>query len=60
MAKRDVAAEIRRLARERILVLDGAWGTMIHGAGPRAGGLPRRALPRRTTSTSRAIPTCST
>ncbi len=33
MAKRDAAAEIRRLARERILVLDGAWGTMIHGAG---------------------------
>jgi 5-methyltetrahydrofolate--homocysteine methyltransferase len=29
----DAAAEIRRLARERILVLDGAWGTMIHGAG---------------------------
>jgi 5-methyltetrahydrofolate--homocysteine methyltransferase len=28
-----VAAEIRRLAQERILVLDGAWGTMIHGAG---------------------------
>ncbi len=33
--KRDVAAEIGRLARERILVLDGAWGTMIHGAGLR-------------------------
>jgi 5-methyltetrahydrofolate--homocysteine methyltransferase len=33
MAKRDVAAEITRLAHERILVLDGAWGTMIHGAG---------------------------
>jgi 5-methyltetrahydrofolate--homocysteine methyltransferase len=33
MAKRDVAAEIRALAQERILVLDGAWGTMIHGAG---------------------------
>jgi len=33
MAKRDVAAEIRKLAHERILVLDGAWGTMIHGAG---------------------------
>ena len=32
-AKRNVEAEIRRLARERILVLDGAWGTMIHGAG---------------------------
>jgi 5-methyltetrahydrofolate--homocysteine methyltransferase len=32
-AKRKVAEEIRRLARERILVLDGAWGTMIHGAG---------------------------
>jgi 5-methyltetrahydrofolate--homocysteine methyltransferase len=33
VAKRDAAAEIGRLARERILVLDGAWGTMIHGAG---------------------------
>src|SRR5262245_56016401 len=33
MAKRDVATEIRRLAKERILVLDGAWGTLIHGAG---------------------------
>ena len=33
MAKRDVAAEIRAIARERILVLDGAWGTLIHGAG---------------------------
>ena len=25
--------EIRKLASERILVLDGAWGTLIHGAG---------------------------
>src|SRR4051794_11050193 len=25
--------EIRRIARERILVLDGAWGTLIHGSG---------------------------
>ncbi len=33
MSRRDVAAEIRRLAQERILVLDGAWGTMLHGAG---------------------------
>ena len=33
MAKRDAASEIRRLASERILVLDGAWGTLIHGAG---------------------------
>src|SRR5438552_2751658 len=32
MAKRDVATEISRLARERILVLDGAWGTMLHSA----------------------------
>ena len=31
--KRDVATEITRLAQQRILVLDGAWGTMIHGAG---------------------------
>jgi 5-methyltetrahydrofolate--homocysteine methyltransferase len=33
MAKRDVRTEIIRLAAERILVLDGAWGTLIHGAG---------------------------
>src|SRR5438477_2966121 len=32
---RDVATEISRLARERILVLDGAWGTMVHTAGLR-------------------------
>ncbi len=35
MAKRDVRAEIGAIARERILVLDGAWGTMIHGSGLR-------------------------
>ncbi len=33
MGKRDVAAEIRAIARERVLVLDGAWGTMLQGAG---------------------------
>ena len=33
MARRNAAAEIRRIADERILVLDGAWGTMLHGAG---------------------------
>ena len=33
MAKRDVKSEIGKLARERILVLDGAWGTLIQGAG---------------------------
>ena len=33
MSRRDVRAEISRIARERILVLDGAWGTMLHGAG---------------------------
>ena len=33
MARRDIAAEIRRIAEERILVLDGAWGTMLQGAG---------------------------
>ncbi|HEX4520754.1 MAG TPA: methionine synthase [Gaiellaceae bacterium] len=32
MARRDAAHEIRRLAKERILVLDGAWGTLIHGS----------------------------
>jgi 5-methyltetrahydrofolate--homocysteine methyltransferase len=35
MARRDVAAEISRIGRERILVLDGAWGTMVHAAGLR-------------------------
>ena len=33
MGRRDRQAELRRIARERILVLDGAWGTLIHGAG---------------------------
>ena len=33
MVKRDAAKTITRLAGERILVLDGAWGTMMHGAG---------------------------
>ncbi|HZQ04136.1 MAG TPA: methionine synthase [Gaiellaceae bacterium] len=33
VAKRDAAKAITRLAQERILVLDGAWGTMLHGAG---------------------------
>src|SRR5581483_3170756 len=33
VAKRDARAEITRLARERVLVLDGAWGTMLQGAG---------------------------
>src|SRR5438270_3179310 len=30
---RDAAAQLTKLAHERILVLDGAWGTMVHGAG---------------------------
>jgi 5-methyltetrahydrofolate--homocysteine methyltransferase len=30
---RDVAAEIRRLAEERILVLDGAWGVLLQSSG---------------------------
>jgi len=33
MARRDARSQITKLAEERILVLDGAWGTMIHGAG---------------------------
>src|SRR6516162_9852138 len=33
MARRDVPRELKCLARERILVLDGAWGTLIHGSG---------------------------
>jgi 5-methyltetrahydrofolate--homocysteine methyltransferase len=33
MARRDAATQIRKIAQERILVLDGAWGTLIHGAG---------------------------
>jgi 5-methyltetrahydrofolate--homocysteine methyltransferase len=30
---RDVAGEIRRLAAERILVLDGAWGVLLQSRG---------------------------
>jgi 5-methyltetrahydrofolate--homocysteine methyltransferase len=30
---RDVAGEIRSLAEERILVLDGAWGVLLQGRG---------------------------
>src|ERR1700675_984473 len=30
---RDVAGEIRRLAEERIVVLDGAWGVLLQGRG---------------------------
>ncbi len=31
--QRDVATEIRRLAEERILVLDGAWGVLLQNRG---------------------------
>ena len=30
---RDVASEIRSIAQERILVLDGAWGVLLQGRG---------------------------
>ena len=30
---RDVAAEIREIAQERILVLDGAWGVLLQSSG---------------------------
>src|SRR5579862_9514439 len=30
---RDVANEIRAIAKERILVLDGAWGVLLQGRG---------------------------
>jgi 5-methyltetrahydrofolate--homocysteine methyltransferase len=33
MSTRDVGAELRKLAKERILVIDGAFGTMIQGQG---------------------------
>jgi 5-methyltetrahydrofolate--homocysteine methyltransferase len=31
--QRDVAAEIRKLAEERILILDGAWGVLLQNRG---------------------------
>src|SRR3989440_12379893 len=31
--QRDVATEIRKLAEERILVLDGAWGVLLQNRG---------------------------
>src|SRR6478735_2498544 len=30
---RDIAAEIREIAQERILVLDGAWGVLLQSSG---------------------------
>ena len=30
---RDVATEVRKLAEERILVLDGAWGVLLQNRG---------------------------
>src|SRR5688572_9290643 len=33
MSARDVGAELRKLAGERVLVIDGAFGTMIQGEG---------------------------
>ena len=33
MAARNVRDEITRIARERILVLDGAWGVLLQGRG---------------------------
>src|SRR3954465_12220211 len=33
--QRDVATEIKRLAAERILVLDGAWGVLLQNRGLR-------------------------
>jgi 5-methyltetrahydrofolate--homocysteine methyltransferase len=33
MTKRDVATEIRGIAKERILVLDGAWGVLLQNRG---------------------------
>ena len=41
-------------------MLDGAWGTMIHGAGPPARRTTAASASRRTPSTSPATPTCST
>ncbi len=34
-------AELKRLLGERVLVLDGAWGTMLQGAKLGPAGLPR-------------------
>ena len=40
----DATEELTALLRERILVIDGAMGTMIQRHRPGRGGLPRRAL----------------
>ncbi len=42
----DVRSTLDRLLGERILILDGATGTMIQRLRPRGGRLPRRALGR--------------
>ena len=51
---------LRELLAQRILVLDGAWGTMLQRHGLDGRGLPRRAVPRAPAATSRATPISST
>ena len=54
----EVLAALRKAARERILILDGAMGTQIQGLGFDEDAFPRRALQRLRTATSRATTTC--
>ena len=52
-------AELEELVSRRIVVLDGAMGSMIQTYRARRGGLPRRALRGAPAATSRATTTCS-
>ena len=56
---RDVAAEIRKLAEERILVLDGAWGVLLQNRGLSEADFRGERFAS-TRATSRTTPTCST
>ena len=55
----DATAELTDLLRERILVLDGAMGTMIQGHRLDESALPRRAVRVVRRATWPATTTCS-
>ena len=55
----DTQAHLERLCRERILVLDGAMGTMIQAYGLGEADFRGDAAARPSAATSRATTTCS-
>ena len=56
----DATIPIAKLLDERIVVLDGAWGVLIHSARLDARRSTAASASPTTRATSRAIPTSST